>query len=260
MRVILFEIGGFAVKSYGVIVGLAVLLTVGVAYFLARGTEYQKHIFNLVSYVLIGAILGARIWHVFFFQWGYYSNHLLEIFSIWNGGIAIQGALVGGFLAIAIYTWKNKISFWALADILAPAIILGQAVGRMACFLNGDAFGAPTDSGFGIVYPEGTIAFERYGSVPLWPVEVWEGQLNLIIFGTLIAMKNIKLPVGVLFLSYNIMYAMVRFSLEFLRGDSPRYALDWTAGQWTSMSILLISLIAMLFFFKRKGQSKSIAL
>ncbi|MGG1614329.1 prolipoprotein diacylglyceryl transferase, partial [Paenibacillus phoenicis] len=110
MRVILFEIGGFSLRSYGVVVGLAVLLAVGMAYYLARGTQYQKHIFNLVFYVLLGAILGARIWHVFFFQWGYYSNHLSEIFAIWNGGIAIQGALVGGFLTTAVYTWKNKIS------------------------------------------------------------------------------------------------------------------------------------------------------
>lgn len=256
MRVILFEIGGFSLRSYGVIVGMAILIAMGMAYYLARGTQYQKHIFNLVFYVLLGAVLGARIWHVFFFQWGYYSNHLLDIFAIWSGGISIQGALVGGFIATALYTWRQKISFWELADILAPAIILGQAVGRIACFLNGDAFGAPTGTGFGIVYPEGTIAFERYGSVPLWPAEVWEGQLDLVIFGILMAMKNVKLPVGVLFLGYNMMYALVRFSLEFLRGDSPRYALNWTAGQWTSMSMLLISATIMLYFFFKHGQER----
>lgn len=258
MRVILFEVGGLSIRSYGVIVGLAVLLAIGVAYYLARGTNYQKHILNLVFYVIFSAIIGARIWHVFFFQWGYYSKHLVEIFAIWNGGISIQGALIGGFIAAAYYARKEKISFWGLADILAPAIIFGQAVGRIACFLNGDAFGAPTGTGFGIVYPEGTIAFERYGSVPLWPAEIWEGQFDLIVFGILLVMKNIKLPKGGLFLSYNIMYALVRFSMEFLRGDSPRYALGWTAGQWTSMSILVISLSVFLYFFTRSQVKETV--
>ncbi|MCH1642131.1 prolipoprotein diacylglyceryl transferase [Paenibacillus timonensis] len=261
MRVILFEIGGFSLRSYGVVVGLAVLLAVSVAYFLARGTQYQKHIYNLVFYILIGAILGARIWHVFFFQWGYYSQHLSEIFAIWNGGISILGAIVGGFAATAIYTWRNQLSFWELTDILAPAVLLGQAVGRIACFLNGDAFGSPTGTGFGIVYPEGTMAFDRYGAVPLWPAEIWEGQLDLIVFGVLMALKNIKLPVGGLFLSYTMMYALVRFSLEFLRGDSPRYALEWTAGQWTSAGIFLISATLMVyFFFKRNHQTNAISM
>ncbi|CAM4319246.1 MULTISPECIES: prolipoprotein diacylglyceryl transferase [Paenibacillus] len=258
MRVILFEVGGLSIRSYGVIVGLAVLLAIGVAYYLARGTNYQKHILNLVFYVIFSAIIGARIWHVFFFQWGYYSKHLGEIFAIWNGGISIQGALIGGFIAVAYYARKEKISFWGLADILAPAIIFGQAVGRIACFLNGDAFGAPTGTGFGIVYPEGTIAFERYGSVPLWPAEIWEGQLDLIVFGILLVLKNIKLPKGGQFLSYNIMYALVRFSMEFLRGDSPRYALGWTAGQWTSMSILVISLSVFLYFFTRNQVKETV--
>jgi phosphatidylglycerol:prolipoprotein diacylglycerol transferase len=213
---------------------------------------------NVVMYAVIGAILGARIWHVFFFQWEYYSQYLSEIFAIWNGGIAIQGALIGGFMSTAIYTRVHKISFWELADIVAPAIILGQAIGRIACFLNGDAFGSPTGSNFGIVYPEGTIAFDRYGSQPLWPAEVWEGQWDLIVFALLIAIKNIRMPIGFMFLLYNILYSIGRFSLEFLRGDSPRYALDWTAGQWTSMTVIVTSVLLMLiFYFKTKQCSRT---
>lgn len=260
MRVVLFEIAGFSIRSYGLIVGLAILLAIGVAYYLAKGTIYQRHILDLVFYSIIGGIIGARIWHVFFFQWGYYSKNLSEIFSIWNGGIAIQGGLVGGFAGAFIYTRIKKLSFWELADIVAPAIILGQAVGRIACFLNGDAFGAPTNSGFGIVYPEGTIAYERYGSQPLWPAEVWEGQLDLIGFGILMAMKNLKLPKGVLFLSYNMIYAVIRFSMEFMRGDSPRYTLQWTAGQWTSASIFAVALVLMLYFISRKKDDTPIVI
>lgn len=260
MREILFTIGDFPVRSYGLIVALAVLLALGVAHFLAKGTPYQKHIPNLVPYVAIGAIICARLWHVFFFQWEYYVNHLAEIPMIWHGGIAIQGALIGGIAAVAIYTIKHRISFWELADILAPAIVLGQAIGRIACFLNGCAFGSPTHSHFGIIYPEGTIAHDVYGAQPLWPAEVWEGQWDLIVFVVLILLKNRRWPAGFLFLAYNIMYSFGRFMLEFLRGDSPRYAFHWTAGQWTSISVIVISLLILLLLVTSNRRQKAISL
>lgn len=252
----MFEWGAFAVRSYGLVVAVAILLAAGTAYFLAKGTPYRQHIGNLLFYVLIGGVAGARIWHVFFFQWDYYSRHLGEIIAFWNGGIAIQGALIGGIGAAVVYCRKYKLSFWEMADILAPAIILGQAIGRIACFLNADAFGAPTGSGFGIVYPPGTLAFERYGSSPLWPAEVWEGQIDFIIFGILLSLKNIRLPVGTLFLGYNMMYALARFLLEFLRGDSPRYAWGWTAGQWTSMTVLALACLLVLYFCSKELRKK----
>ncbi|MDF2922730.1 MAG: lgt [Paenibacillaceae bacterium] len=254
MRVVLFEIGGFAVHSYGLIVGLAVLLALGVAYSLTSNTIYQKHVFDSFFYAIVAAIIGARVWHVFFFQWGYYSNHLSEIFKIWNGGISIMGAVIGGAGGIAVYTWRKKLIFWEFADQLAPAVVLGQALGRIACFLNGDAFGSPTNSGYGIVYPEGTMAFDRYGAQPLWPAEVWEGQWDLVIFALLMILRNRRLPAGIPFLMYSILYALGRFMLEYLRGDSPRYALQWTAGQWTSAGLILGSLVLAGYFCIRHRQ------
>ena len=252
MRVTLFEIGGFSVNSYGVVVALAFLLGLGVAHYLTKNTVYQSHLFDSIIYIIIAAILGARIWHVFFFQWGYYSNNLSEIIAIWNGGISIIGAIVGGAIGMAIYTWRKKLSFWEYADLLAPAVVIGQAIGRIACFLNGDAYGSPTGSGFGIVYPEGTMAFDRYGSQPLWPAEIWEGQWDLIIFALLLVLRNKKLPAGVHFLIYTILYAAGRFMLEYLRGDSPRYALQWTAGQWTSVSMIICSIVLIVYFYTRR--------
>lgn len=257
MKVNLFTIGDYAVRSYGLVVALAVLLAMGVANFLVRKTPYQKHIPNLILYVILGAVIGARFWHVFFFQWDYYAEHLSEIPAIWNGGIAIQGALVGGFAAAAIYTRIQRISFWELADLVAPAIVLGQAIGRIACFLNGDAYGSPTGSSFGIVYPEGTMAYDAYGFQPLWPAEIWEGQWDLIVFAILIALKNKTWPTGFIFLVYNILYAAGRFMLEFLRGDSPRYAFHWTAGQWTSFAVIIVSIGFMVYLVYRSKQGEN---
>jgi phosphatidylglycerol:prolipoprotein diacylglycerol transferase len=249
MKVILFEIGNFPIRSYGLIVALAVLLATGVAYYLAKNTKYQKHILDMMVYVIIGSIIGARFWHVFFFQWDYYSSNVSQLFAVWNGGLAIQGGLVGGFITGALYAWKNKLNFWELADTIAPAIILGQAIGRIACLLNGDAYGSPTGSSFGLVYPEGTMAYSAYGSEPLWPAEVWEGQWGFIVFGLLLIMKNKTWPTGFIFLTYNILYSVGRFSLGFLRGDSPRYLFDLTAGQLTSLSVIAISIVLMVFFY-----------
>ncbi|OXS54956.1 prolipoprotein diacylglyceryl transferase [Cohnella sp. CIP 111063] len=257
MRVELFSIGDFAIRSYGVIVALAILMAASLAYYLARDTPYQKHIPNILVFVVLGAIIGARIWHVFFFQWGYYAKNLVQIFAIWEGGLAIQGALVGGFVVGIIYAKIHKFSFWEFADTLAPAIIFGQGIGRIACFLNGDAYGSPTGSSFGLVYPEGTQAFDRYGSQPLWPAEVWEGQWDFIVFAILIGLKNKTLPRGFLFLIYHILYALGRFSLEYLRGDSPRYAFEWTAGQWTSAVIIVTSILIMLVMTYRKNKAQT---
>jgi phosphatidylglycerol:prolipoprotein diacylglycerol transferase len=254
MRVILFHIGDYPVRSYGLVVAIAILLAIGVAYFLARGTKYREHVMDLGMYTVFGAIIGARFWEVFFFQWGYYSQNLHEIFAIWHGGLSIQGALVGGFLTGAVYTWYHKLDFWEFADVVAPAIIFGQAIGRIACFLNGDAFGSPTGSNFGLVYPEGTMAYDTYGSQPLWPAEVWEGQWDLVVFGLLLILKNRTWPKGFIFLAYNILYSFGRFMLEFLRGDTPRYLLDWTAAQWTSMSVILLSIILIAIFFSKENK------
>jgi phosphatidylglycerol---prolipoprotein diacylglyceryl transferase len=258
MRVILFYIGDFPVRSYGLIVALAILLGIGVAYFLAKGTKYREHVLNLSLFVIMGAIFGARLWEVIFFQWEYYSRHWVEIFAIWNGGLSIQGGLIGGFVTGFMYTRFYKLSFWEFADVIAPAIVFGQAVGRIACLLNGDAYGSPTGSNFGLVFPEGSLAYDAYGSRPLWPAEVWEGQWDLIVFGLLLMLKNRTLPTGFIFLSYNILYSFGRFMLEFLRGDTPRYAFDWTAAQWTSFSVIVLSLILLGVFSKGNLAAKQL--
>lgn len=254
MRVVLFYLGDYPVRSYGIVVVLAILLSIGIARYLARETVYRKHISSFAVTAIISALFGARLWEVLFFQWEYYSSRPIEMLAIWNGGLSIQGAIVGGIVSAIYYTWRHKLSFWDFADTLAPAVVFGQGIGRIACFLNGDAFGSPSGSNFGIVYPEGTIAYDRYGSQPLWPAEIWEGQWDFIIFGILIAMKTRKLPKGILFVTSQALYALGRFALEFLRGDTPRYLHDWTAAQWTSFAIIVLMImfaIAIIFREKR---------
>ena len=232
MRQILFSLGGFSLRSYGVIVAFAIIMGLATAYFLASSEKtYRRQLLDLVVYAVIGAVIGARLWQVFFYEWNYYALHPVEIVEIWQGGMAIQGSLVGAFIVGWIYTRKHRLDFWKMADIAAPGIILGQALGRIACFLNGDAYGSPTNSGFGLVYPPGTPAYAAYGSQPLWPAEVWEGQWDLVVFALILILSHWrKWPKGFLFLTYIVLYSFGRFGLEFLRGDGARYLFHWTSA------------------------------
>lgn len=249
MHQYLFFVGDFPIRAYGLILSLSIILATGVAYFLAKQDgRWHNHIVDIGIYSGIAGIVGARLWDVFFFDWAYYSHHLSEIFYVWQGGMAIQGGIVFGVGAGIIYARRHKIDILALADIVAPAIILGQAIGRCANLLNGDAFGAPTGSNFGIIYPETTLAYHTYGAQPLWPAEVWEGQIDFVIFALLLIFRAFPHAKGQAFSLYIMLYSLARFGLEFLRGDyaNPVF-LSFTSAQTTSLVAFILALIFFIY-------------
>lgn len=249
MHQYLFFIGDFPIRAYGMVLSLSIILATGTAYFLAKQDgRWHEHIFDMGIYCGLAGILGGRLWDVFFFDWDYYHNHLTEIFNVWQGGMAIQGGIVFGVIAGVIYTKRNNIDTWALADIVAPAIILGQAIGRCANLLNGDAFGAPTGSSFGIIYPATTLAYHTYGAQPLWPAKVWEGQLDVVIFAVLLIYRSFAHRKGQAFLLYVMLYSLARFGLEYLRGDYTDLVLGlFTSAQTTSVLVFAIAAIIFLY-------------
>lgn len=249
MHQYLFFVGDFPIRAYGLILSLSIILATGVAYFLAKQDgRWHNHIVDIGIYSGIAGIVGARLWDVFFFDWAYYSHHLSEIFYVWQGGMAIQGGIVFGVGAGIIYAKRHKIDILALVDIVAPAIILGQAIGRCANLLNGDAFGAPTGSNFGIIYPETTLAYHTYGAQPLWPAEVWEGQIDFVIFALLLIFRAFPHAKGQAFSLYIMLYSLARFGLEFLRGDyaTPVF-LSFTSAQTTSLVAFILALIFFIY-------------
>lgn len=249
MHQYLFFVGDFPIRAYGLILSLSIILATGVAYFLAKQDgRWHNHIVDIGIYSGIAGIVGARLWDVFFFDWAYYSHHLSEIFYVWQGGMAIQGGIVFGVGAGIIYARHHKIDILALADIVAPAIILGQAIGRCANLLNGDAFGAPTGSNFGIIYPETTLAYHTYGAQPLWPAEVWEGQIDFVIFALLLIFRAFPHAKSQAFSLYIMLYSLARFGLEFLRGDyaNPVF-LSFTSAQTTSLVAFILALIFFIY-------------
>lgn len=236
------------------------------AYYIMKhdGRGWHVHIFDFTMYCGLSGIVGGRLWDVFFFDWPYYHNHLAEIPYVWQGGMAIQGGLLFGAVAGIVYTKYHYIDTWAFADLLAPAIILGQSIGRMANLMNGDAFGHPTGGDFGIVYPDTTLAYHTYGNQPLWPAEVWEGQIDVLVFVALLLYSCFPHKKGQVFFLYVMLYAVERFFLEFLRGDYVNLTLGLKSAQMTSVIAFVIALVIFIVLqFKgledkgREGQEKA---
>lgn len=257
MHQYLFFVGDFPIRSYGVVLSISIILATGVGYFFAKvdGRGYEEF---LPDIGLIGGffgLLGARLWDVFFFDWSYYQNHITEILNVWQGGMAVQGGIIGGVLAGGLYAKSKNLDVIHLADLLAPAIVLGQALGRCANLLNGDAFGAPTGSNFGILYPETTLAYRTYGAQPLFPAEVWECQLDVVIFALLLIFRSTNYARGQCFTLYVMLYAAARFFLEFLRGDYLNLVFGiLKSAQVTSVVAFAVAAGAFVYFGYRGGK------
>lgn len=257
MHQYLFYIGDFPIRMYGLMLCTAIFLATAVAYFLAKQDgRWHSHVLDIGIYGGFAGLIGARLWDVFFFDWDYYSEHLLEIPFVWQGGMAIQGGVIFGVIAGIIYCKHHNIDWLAFADIVCPAILIGQSIGRMANLLNGDAFGTPTGGNFGLLYPEGTLAYKTYGAVPLWPAEVWEGQLDVVIFALLLLFRTTKHAKGQALCLYAMLYSTVRFFLEMLRGDYVEpLAFGLKSAQATSLGFFLIALLCFLYCgWKEKQQ------
>lgn len=259
MHQYLFHIGGLPVRMYGLILCLAIFCATATAYFLAKQDgRWYEHVPDIGIYGGFSGLIGARLWDVFFFDWEYYSEHLTEIPFVWQGGMAVQGGMLAGIVAGATYCVFHGIDWIAFADVVTPSFIVGQSVGRMANLLNGDAFGAPTGGNFGILYPEGTLAHSTYGSVPLWPAEVWEGQLDVVIFVLLLLFRTTDHARGQVMPLYAMLYSVARFFLEMLRGD---YAEPWllglTSAQATSVGFFMLGL-GFFIYFGVQGRKKKV--
>ena len=250
MHQYLFYIGDFPIRSYGLVLSLSIMLATGVGYFFAKvdGKGYEKY---LVDIGIIGGsfgLLGARLWDVFFFDWHYYQHHLTEILNVWQGGMAVQGGIILGVSAVMVYAKKKNLDLLHLADILSPALVLGQALGRCANLLNGDAFGAPTGSDFGILYPATTLARRVYGDQPLYPAEVWECQLDIVIFALLLIFRCTNYVKGQCFAAYVMLYSTARFVLEYFRGDYNHLVFGvLKSAQMTSVIAFSLAFAAFLY-------------
>lgn len=253
MYPVLFRIGNFPVTSHGVFIVLSILAGAWFARRTLRRYGFDPElIWEFIPYAALGGVIGARLWEVVF-AWEYYGQNPADIIKIWEGGASIQGGIVGGLIGGIWFVRSRKLDFWRLADLVAPGLILGQGIGRLTAeVLAGDAYGRPTGMEFGIVYPPGTPAYAAYGSVPLWPAEIFEGLWDLAVVWILLRLLARSRTPGAVFLAYVALYSLGRFYLEFLRGDS-LMVFGMKAAQLTS---LLAAVLALGLYLWRLLQTK----
>jgi phosphatidylglycerol:prolipoprotein diacylglycerol transferase len=223
---ILFQLGPISLRWYGLLIALAVLIGVWLSSRLARLRKLDPTLVgDLVVWVVLGAIPMARLYYIAF-EWPQYSRNPWEILAIWNGGIAIHGAILGGLLATWLFCRWRRVSFWQMVDILSPSLILGQAIGRWGNFFNSEAFGGPTTLPWKLYIPPERrppllMNFEFFH-----PTFLYESLWNLGVFGLLLWLFWVgyrhpgQLKTGTLFFVYWIAYSLGRFWIEGLRTDS----------------------------------------
>ena len=253
MNPVLFEIGPLTIRWYGVMIATACILGIWLAGKEAERKGLDKKIIQDFSlYAIIGAIIGARFYYVAFEDGSLFFKNPLSLFAIWQGGLAIHGGILGGLLVGLFYARKRKISFLKLADTFAPSLILGQAIGRIGCFFNGDAHGYPTDLPWGIVFSPETPAGQMFPGQALHPTQLYEMVLNLIIFGILWKVrKRIKID-GYLFLLYVMLYSIIRVFVEHFRADKLTYLSQISAAQSIGILGIVLSISFMLYLKGKK--------
>jgi phosphatidylglycerol:prolipoprotein diacylglycerol transferase len=214
---IIFNLGSMEIGWHGVMVVLAVLTGIGVSMWLAKGTDIKREtIFSLAPWAVLGGIIGARLFHVIDYFGSTYIHDPARIFHFW-AGLSILGAILGGTLAAAIYSRITHISLGRLADVITPGLLLAQAVGRIGCTINGDAYGKPTTLPWGLIYTHPNAGTTTLLNVAGHPSPVYEIILDLLIFAVIWKLRGRLKPDGSLFLLYLCIYSVGRFGIEFTR-------------------------------------------
>jgi len=252
---IAFHLGPIAVHWYGIIIGLGALLGLWLAVREGERRGLHKDTFvDLVLFAIPIAILCARAYYVIF-QWGYYSEHPDQIIQIWNGGLAIHGGLIGAVLTGIIYAKVKGLSFWKLADIAAPSILLGQAIGRWGNFMNQEAHGEAVSRAFleNLHLPDFIINQMYIDGQYYQPTFLYESLWSFTGVVVLLLLRKANLKRGELFLIYVIWYSMGRYYIEGLRTDSLVLTANLRIAQVISI-VLILSAAALIAYRRFKGR------
>lgn len=248
---ILFKIGPFTLHTYGLLVATGFLVGVALMAYQAKKEDVDPDaVMDFSFYVLVAAVVGSRLLYVLV-NYDDYINQPLGVFKIWEGGLVFYGGFLGAALAGFWYVKKEKLDTWKMADLAAPSIALGHAIGRWGCFSSGSCYGRPTDSWLGITFTDPN-AIAPLG-VSLYPTQIFGSIMEFSIFLILISVRpHIKFK-GQLFIMWMMLYAAGRFVIEFFRGDPRGFIIPETAS--TSQGIAVAVFAVGLFMLVRLSRA-----
>lgn len=250
------QIGIFTIYWYGIFMALAILIGLFCSVQISKKFYPLIDIdtfYDLIFYVLIGGIIGARLYYVGF-DWNYFSNNLYDIPKLWTGGLSIHGAILGGFIAGFIFVKIQKLNLWMYADATAFGLCAGQIIGRIGNFFNSEAFGSPTNLPWKLfipIYarPKGMDMIAYYH-----PTFAYEMIINTFILISLYLLlkKNKNGNYGLIFFSYLILYSSARILIENIRIDSVFNLLGIPIAIWMSSLLIIIGITGLFLTQKKK--------
>ncbi len=260
----LIDIGPLTIHTYGLLLVTAYLVAIALAAHLAEKNGIPRaYAWDLGFVVIISALIGAKLLMVLS-ELGTYLREpsLLLSIEFWRAGGVFYGGLLGAIVGSALYAWKHpKLPFWLMADAAAPAIALGQSIGRLGCFAAGCDYGRPAQVPWAVTFTS-VYASERTGvplNIPLHPAQLYESFATLVIFGFLLFLHRRKRFPGQVFILYLITYGIARFVLEFFRGDPDRgFVFAWVStSQFVSLLIVPAGLV-LYWHLRKQRQGKRV--
>jgi len=255
MNPVLVSVGPLEIKWYSALILVAVII--GIALFLKEGKKFNissDFMFNLAFWTIVFGIIGARLYYVLF-NFSDYSKNLLSIFEIWNGGLAIHGGLIAGFITMFVYCKKYNVNLFKMTDMIVVPVLLGQAIGRWGNFFNGEAHGAVTSLSHlkELHIPNFVIEGMEIGGLYYHPTFFYESLWCILGFIILLIVRRLKyLKVGQLTCIYLMWYSFGRFFIESMRTDSLMLG-GFKAAQILSVVLFVGALIALMII-SRKGK------
>lgn len=230
------SLGPFTIHVWGLMVALGILIGTWAATILARKRGLNpKIIWDAVPLVMVGAFVGARLFHVLLYEPAYFFSHPTEIIAVWNGGLSISGGLVGAAIVGIWFLKRRGVPLQDYADVMAFGLPLGSFVGRIGCFLTHLHPGTPTNFFLGVLYPDGVVRHD---------LGLYLSLDGLALFHVFLLMSRKRLPTGSFIVGYLLWYGISRFFLDFLRAtdgaivDVRYYGL--TPAQYTSIVLFAV--------------------
>jgi len=215
----------------------------------------RRHADDLVFYASLGIILGGRLGYVLFYNLSYYAEHPGDIVKLWDGGMSFHGGVIGVSLAILFLSWKEKLQWLRVHDYVACCVPFGLFFGRLANFVNGELWGAPSEVPWAIRFPEVTVAGTRMLGPPRHPSQLYEAGLEGLVLGLILWFlfwkTDSRYKPGFLVGAFIFFYGIFRFGLEFIREPDAQLS-DFAAqtglhmGQWLTLPMILGGLFLML--------------
>ena len=248
MNPALFQVGPFTIYYYGIFVAMGFLVATALIIRDAKkiGIPPEK-VLDCLAVILVGGLIGGRLLFVFI-NGDYYLRYPLRALMFYEGGLAVQGAIVSAFLSGVIITRIKKVPFWEGSDLVAPYLALAQAFGRVGCFLNGCCYGIVAERFPAVVFPGETVMRV--------PTQIYSVIMLLCIFLLLKFLKRRPHHAGAVFGVYIIAYSVFRFFMDFFRGDNPELFLGLKLSQWIGIGMMVCG-ICIYILRQKKGEART---